>query len=78
MTIGDAFITATMAAVLGKAKVHLSQEELIDCASIILKFLPFEELKTAGIARNPLRRLASDKALVGKFRALCASIILED
>lgn len=78
VTIGDAFITATMAAVLETAKVYLSQEELTDCAGIILKFLPFEELKTAGIAGKPLRRLASDKALVRKFRALCPSIKLKD
>ncbi len=72
VTISDAFITATMAAVLETAKVSLSQEEFTDCASIVLTFLPFEELKTAGIARKPLRGLASDKALVRKFRNLRA------
>lgn len=75
VTIGDAFITATMAAVLETAKVSLSKEELTECASIILTFLPFEELKTTGIARRPLRSLASNKALVRKFRTLCAPIM---
>ncbi len=78
VTVGDAFITATMAAVLETAKVSLSQEELTDCTSIVLTFLPFEELKTAGIARKPLRSLASDKALVRKFRNLCAPIVRND
>ncbi len=78
VTIGDAFITATMAAVLETAKVPLSQEELTDCASIILTFLPFEELKAAGIAKRQLRSLLSDKALVRKFRDLCAPIIRRD
>ena len=78
VTIGDAFITATMGAVLETANVSLSQEELTNCISIILTFLPFEELKTAGIARKPLRNLASDRALVRKFRGLCTPVMRQD
>jgi hypothetical protein len=71
VTIADAFVTSAMAAVLSTGRVKLNEDEMTLCANIILTFLPFEKLEAAGIARKPLRRLASDKALVRKFRNLC-------
>ncbi len=74
VTICDAFITATIAAVLATGKARLSEEEMTLCTNIILTFLSFEKLEAAGIARKPLRNLASDRALVRKFRGFCSPI----
>ncbi len=74
VTIGDAFITATIAAVLATGKVSLSEEEMMLCTNIILTFLPFEKLQATGIAGKPLRSLASDRVLVRKFRSFCGPI----
>lgn len=71
VTIADAFVTATMAAVLSTGRVKLSEEEMMLCTNIVLTFLPFEKLATARMASKPLRDLASNKALVRKFRGLC-------
>ena len=71
VTIGDAFVTATMAAVLANAEASLSQEELTMCTNIILKLLPFDKLEAAGVTSKTLRRLSSDRALLRKLREAC-------
>ncbi len=78
VTIADAFVTATMAAVLSTGEVKLSEEEMTLCTNIVLTFLPFEKLKAAGIARKTLRSWASDRALVRKFRSLCDPLLGQD
>lgn len=72
VTIGDAFITATIAAVLESCEAPLSEEEMTLCANIILKLLPFERLEAAGVTTKPLRRLARDRPLVRKLTEACA------
>ncbi|MGD0177665.1 MAG: hypothetical protein ABSC50_12665 [Candidatus Bathyarchaeia archaeon] len=73
VTIGDAFVTATMAAVLANAEASLSQEELTMCTNIILKLLPFDKLEAAGVTSKTLRRLSRDSALLRKLRETCSA-----
>ena len=73
VTIGDAFVTATMAAVLANAEASLSQEELTMCTNIILKLLPFDKLEVAGVTSKTLRRLSRDSALLRKLRETCSA-----
>jgi hypothetical protein len=70
VTVRDAFLTATIGAVLEVGQVSLSEEEMMRCANIILAFLPMERLEKAGIAKKPLRSLAHDRFLVGKIRRI--------
>ena len=70
VTVRDAFLTATIGAVLEMGQVSLNEEEMIRCANIILAFLPMGRLEKAGIARKPLRSLAHDRFLVGKIRRI--------
>jgi hypothetical protein len=60
VTIGDAFVTATIAALLANTEASLSQEEMTMCTNIILKLLPFDSLEAAGITSKPLRRLSRE------------------
>lgn len=73
VTIGDAFVTATMAAVLANAEASFSQEELTMCTNIILKLLPFDKLETVGVTGKTLRRLSRDSALLRKLRETCSA-----
>jgi hypothetical protein len=71
VTIGDAFVTAAIAAVLRSAETSLSQDELTMCTNIILKLLPFDKLETAGITSKTLRHLSRDRTLLRKLREAC-------
>ena len=72
VTIGDAFVTATIAAVLTTSGVSLGQEEMTRCTNIILKLLPFDKLEAAGVTSKRLRRLSEDRALLRKLRDACS------
>lgn len=61
---------AALLAVLAIGRVSLSEEEIMQCANIVLALLPFERLEIAGITRKPLRSLARDRVLVGKIMRL--------
>jgi hypothetical protein len=70
VSIRDAFLTATMAAVLEMSKVQLSDVEMVRCANIIFALLPIRRLEEAGLADRPLRTVARDRSSVEKLQNL--------
>lgn len=70
VSIRDAFLTATMAAVLEKARVVLSDEEMTRCANIIFSLLPIKRLEETGLADKSLRTVARDRSSVQKLQDL--------
>jgi hypothetical protein len=70
VSIRDAFLAATMAAVLEMTKVQLSDVEMVRCANIIFALLPIKLLEEAGLADRPLRTVARDRSSVGKLQDL--------
>ena len=71
VTIGDAFVTATIAALIATTEAQLSQEEKTMCTNIILKLLPFDKLESAGITGKTLRHLSRDRTLVRRLMETC-------
>jgi sensor c-di-GMP phosphodiesterase-like protein len=72
VTIADAFVTATIAALIATAEAQLSQEEMTMCTNIILKLLPFGKLESAGITGKTLRQLSRDRTLLRRLRETCS------
>jgi len=72
ITVRDAFLTATIGAVLAAGQTKLNEEEMMRCANIILALLPIDRLEKAGINRKRLKTLASDKHLVAKVLQVCS------
>jgi len=70
VSIRDAFLTATIAAVLEVSKVQLSEVEMMRCANIIFALLPIKRLEEAGLADRPLRTVARDRSSVEKLQNL--------
>jgi hypothetical protein len=70
VSIRDAFLTATMAAVLEVAGVPLSDGEMTRCANIIFALLPIRRLEEAGLADRSLRTIARDRSSVQKLQNL--------
>jgi len=70
VSIRDAFLTATMAAVLEMSKVQLSDAEMVRCANIIFALLPMKRLEEAGLADRSLRTVARDRSSVEKLQSL--------
>ena len=68
ITVRDAFLMATIAAVLRRIKVSLSEEEMELCAGILVSLLPIDRLAQAGIADQTLRNIGHDRALVRKIQ----------
>jgi hypothetical protein len=71
VTVRDAFLMATIAAVMKQAEVTLSEGEMQLCASILLSLLPIDRLAQAGIADITLRNLARDRLLIRKVQRVC-------
>jgi hypothetical protein len=72
VTIGDAFVTASIAALIAVG-AKLSQEEMTMCANIILKLLPFDKLESAGVTGKALRHLSKDRTLLRRPMETCGS-----
>ena len=70
VSIRDAFLTASMAAVLEMSKVQLSDAEMVRCANIIFALLPMKRLEEAGLADRSLRTVARDRSSVEKLQSL--------
>ena len=70
VSIRDAFLTATMAAVLDMERVTLSDEEMACCANVILALLPIRRLEEAGLADRSLRTVARDRSSVQTLQDL--------
>jgi len=73
LTIRDAFLTASLGAIVNHDDPSLSEDELVMCAGIIMSLLPVAKLEWAGIAQKPLRSLLKSRSLVQKLQRLCAS-----
>lgn len=73
VTIADAFVTATMAALIASAEAEFSQEEMTMCTNIILKLLPFDKLESAGVTGKTLRHLSRDRTLLRRLRETCGA-----
>lgn len=70
VSIRDAFLTATMAAVLEITRLPLSDDEMARCANIILALLPIRRLEEEGLADRSLRTIARDRASVERLQNL--------
>lgn len=70
LTVLDAFLTATIAAVLQKTGRSLSEDEMTKCANIIFAMLPMGRLEQSGLADQPLGRVARDRNMVGELQRI--------
>jgi hypothetical protein len=68
VSIRDAFLTATMAAVLDVGRARLSEEEMARCANIIFALLPMERLEASGLASMRLRTIARNRSYVERLQ----------
>lgn len=70
LTLRDAFLAATIAAVLRKTGANLSEDEMTTCANIISAMLPIAQLEQAGLADQRLGMIARDRNKVGELQRL--------
>jgi hypothetical protein len=71
LTVYDAFLMATMAAILRETHAPLTQNEMGICANILMTLLPVDRLTAAGVADETLRHIANSKILVRKIQRTC-------
>jgi hypothetical protein len=64
VTVREAFLTATLAALLERTRVSLSEDEMTRCTNIIFALLPIRRLEQARIADRTVRSLALSKRAV--------------
>ena len=74
VTVRDAFLMATIAAIMKRAQVTISEGAIQLCAGILLSLLPIDRLAQAGIADITLRNLARDRLLVRKVQRVCGLV----
>ena len=70
VSIRDAFLTASMAALLETSPVSLSKDEMTCCANIIFALLPISRLEEEGLADRSLRTITRNKLYVEKLQEL--------
>lgn len=70
VSIRDAFLTATMAAVLAMGRVSLSDDEMARCCNIVFALLPIRRLEEEGFADRALRTVARSRSSVEKLQHL--------
>jgi hypothetical protein len=70
VSIRDAFLAATMAAVLEMGYIRLRDDEMAQCASIAFALLPIGRLEGAGLANRSLRTFSRSRASVEKLQNL--------
>jgi hypothetical protein len=70
VTVRDAFLTATIAALLTIGKAKFSEDQMVSCANVALALLPFDMLEKAGIAEKTLSSLARDRKLVSRIHKM--------
>jgi hypothetical protein len=68
VSIRDAFLTATMAAILEVGHARLSDGEMARCANIIFALLPMDRLEASGLAGRRLRTIARNRSSVEKLQ----------
>ncbi len=70
VSIRDAFLTATMGAVLATSRASLNDDEMARCCSIVFALLPMKRLEEAGFADRLLRTVARSRSSVQKLQQL--------
>lgn len=70
VSIRDAFLTASMAALLETSPISLSDDEMARCANIIFALLPISRLEEEGLADRSLRTITHNKLYVEKLQEL--------
>jgi hypothetical protein len=70
VSIRDAFLTATMAAVLEVSHARLSNDEMARCANIVFALLPMERLEASGLASRRLRTIAHNRSSVERLQEI--------
>ena len=70
VSIRDAFLTASMAALVETSPVSLSEDEMACCANIIFALLPISRLEEEGLADRSLRTITHNKLYVEKLQEL--------
>ncbi len=70
VTLKDAFLAATIAAIFQKTKRRVGEDKLTECAKIIFALLPIERLEQAGLADRPLRVFSRDRSLVERLERI--------
>jgi hypothetical protein len=70
VTLKDAFLAATIAALLQKTRKGLSQDQLTECANVIFALLPIDRLEQAGLADKRLRAFARDRSVVDQLQRM--------
>jgi hypothetical protein len=70
VSIRDAFLTASMAALLETGPVSLSDDEMARCTNIIFALLPIGRLEEEGLADRSLRNITHNKLYVEKLQEL--------
>jgi len=67
VSIRDALLTTSMAAVLEASPVSLSDDEMACCANIIFALLPISRFEEEVLADRSLRHIARNKSYVEKL-----------
>jgi hypothetical protein len=70
VSLRDAFLTATIAALLETTHASLDDDEMTSCANIVFALLPIWRLEETGLAGRRLRSIARKRSLVGKLQEL--------
>jgi hypothetical protein len=70
VSIRDAFLTATMAAVLEVSHARLSEDEIARCANIVFALLPMERLEASGLASRRLRTIVHNRSSVERLQEI--------
>lgn len=68
VTVRDAFLTATIAALLQSTRSGLSEDDMTRCANIVFALLPIGRLEQADLADRPLWVFARDRNMVGELQ----------
>jgi hypothetical protein len=68
VSIRDAFLTATMAAVLEVGHARLTDDEMTRCANVVFALLPMDRLEASGLADGRLRTIARNRSSVEKLQ----------
>ena len=70
VTVREAFLTATLAALLEKARASLSEEEMTRCTNIVFALLPIKRLEQARLADRTVRSIALNRRSVMELQRI--------
>ena len=70
VSVRDAFLTATIAAVSVTARARLGDDEMARCCNVAFALLPISRLEEAGLADRSLSTIARSRSSVEKLQRL--------